>query len=441
MIKLYPRLKSYFFNLKFIPLFLLISIFCIFLMSLSTRSWSHPDEKLHFEAAKFYFNFWLPPPVGDPRTIDSYNKGGIGTSYLDQLDIVYFLAGKVAVIYNYLNHESYLSLRFFNLSLFIILLFVTLKASDKVIFTILLISPQIWYIFSYFNGDAFPFFLQILVCYQIADQQSYFNRYLKSSHLFDYWWGALIFGLLLGLLFISKLNYLAFAFFAIAFIIIKILPGFRKIILYKLLLIILTILLVVGLRLGYDLHINGFNKQNTINNFANQIGSPFYRPDADKATSFWGVRLKSKGYPYQSLFNQFKWAQTSFESSIGVYGGMNIFSSKTYYLIFLTIFSSFFLYLIFVILKNRSKIKLILLGISVFFIALTIFTSSYFSWTYDFQAQGRYLFPIYGILALLLAENFKKIDRFVFVSFVVFLFILSVYSFVFTGIVQLIKIA
>ena len=47
----------------------------------------------------------------------------------------------------------------------------------------MLLAPQIWYIFSYFNGDAFPLFLATLIGYQTAVPDSLFNRYLDAPGL------------------------------------------------------------------------------------------------------------------------------------------------------------------------------------------------------------------------------------------------------------------
>src|ERR1700687_171764 len=53
----------------------------------------HPDEYLHRSAARYYIDHWLPPKVGDAATLDSYSRA-YGNSYLNELEVVYPLAGK-----------------------------------------------------------------------------------------------------------------------------------------------------------------------------------------------------------------------------------------------------------------------------------------------------------------------------------------------------------
>jgi hypothetical protein len=43
------------------------------------------------------------------------------------------------------------------------------------------LSPQVWYIFSYFNNDAFPIFVATLLAWQVVDPASGFNRFLAGD--------------------------------------------------------------------------------------------------------------------------------------------------------------------------------------------------------------------------------------------------------------------
>jgi hypothetical protein len=53
------------------------------------------------------------------------------------------------------------------------------------------------------------------------------------------------------------------------------------------------------------------------------------------------------------------------------------------------------------------------------------------SWTIDFQAQGRYLFPVLPMIGIILARNRAAVDNRVFILITLHLFLLSIYSFVF----------
>jgi hypothetical protein len=137
----------------------------------STAFRLHPDELDHVSAARFYFDNWLPPAAADPRTLDSYSNYGM--SYLNEWDIVYLLAGKFAMLIHPLVANEVLELRFFNVFLFMTIAWIALIRREEIlVFVVLLTSSQIWYVFSYFNGDAFPMFLSLLTAYEITSNRS-----------------------------------------------------------------------------------------------------------------------------------------------------------------------------------------------------------------------------------------------------------------------------
>ncbi len=47
-------------------------------------------------------------------------------------------------------------------------------------FLFIVISPQVWYVFSYFNNDAFPLFIAMILAMQVVDPESSLNRYLSG---------------------------------------------------------------------------------------------------------------------------------------------------------------------------------------------------------------------------------------------------------------------
>ncbi|MFP5239568.1 MAG: hypothetical protein ACLGQW_07055, partial [Acidobacteriota bacterium] len=76
---------------------------------------AHPDEKDHVGAGRYYMDYWDPPKVGDERARGAYSNYGV--SYLNQLDAVYFFAGKFARVVAPLAGKDYLALRLFNVCL------------------------------------------------------------------------------------------------------------------------------------------------------------------------------------------------------------------------------------------------------------------------------------------------------------------------------------
>jgi hypothetical protein len=178
-----------------------------------TRWAGPPDEYLHRAAAHYYLDHWLPPKVGDPATVDSYSRE-YGLSYVNDTDFVYLFAGKFAALIASVVPNHDLGFRLFNvLLLAIVAALCGMRPAAFLIFSPLLLSPQIWYIFSYFNGDAFALFLAVLIAYQIAEPGSLFNRQLDSPGTLRNFSGAIALGLLVGLLALSKRNYFTFLAF------------------------------------------------------------------------------------------------------------------------------------------------------------------------------------------------------------------------------------
>jgi hypothetical protein len=73
------------------------------------------------------------------------------------------------------------------------------------------------------------------------------------------------------------------------------------------------------------------------------------------------------------------------------------------------------------------------------FSALTVGVALFHSWNNDFQAQGRYLFPIVAILGAGLHMARAWISTKAMLAVAAFCFALSVYSFVFIGLTHVPK--
>ena len=63
--------------------------------------------------------------------------------------------------------------------------------------------------------------------------------------------------------------------------------------------------------------------------------------------------------------------------------------------------------------------------------------SLYHSWTMDFQAQGRYLFPILCMFGVLLGRCRQLFDTRLFILSVSQLYVLGLYSFIFIALINI----
>jgi hypothetical protein len=112
---------------------------------------------------------------------------------------------------------------------------------------------------------------------------------------------------------------------------------------------------------------------------------------------------------------------------------MNIYAPKAYYLAMALLYAAFSIYVLGVILMRRRRDEIVQVVLLVACGGISVFISSYLSWSYALQPQGRYLFPLLPMIAIFLYSVRDLLKRTALTSFVLICFLLSVYSFVFVG--------
>ncbi len=438
--------------------FLLAAIFLSFLMALASNYDRHPDEANHLSAAFYYIDHFLPPEIGDPAVRESYSVWGI--SYLNYHWVEYFLAGKFTFLISPIVRDPIVAARFFNVFLFALLaaLFLYRSKEDHSEFIIpcfLLVTPQIWYVFSYSNNDAFAFFVSLLLVYQLGYPKSFLHEYLNSGSFSSKAIGGIFAGILGGLLLICKPNYWVVVIFAALWLLIS--SPLNTLALKKYTFTALIALTVFSFRIGLDLHVNGEThfsgfsyinyflggfetKQSKLLAYQEEIASYELKPSTlanDLANSRTEVKLRAKGTTAAEMFSKWRWHKMSFDSFAGGYAYMSLWGPIWYYRAMFLLFSAFGLYLAVRIFASKDRSALRQLAVVVFGSLLTLFISFYLSWNYAFQPQGRYLFPAIAMVALLVYSNRELFHNFVVNAFLFAAFCLSVYSFVFVALASI----
>ncbi|WP_243360460.1 DUF2142 domain-containing protein [Fundidesulfovibrio terrae] len=373
-------------------------------MALVSAYRAHPDEKDHVGAGQYYMEYWDPPKIGDERAAGAYSNYGV--SYLNQLDAVYFFAGKFARAVKPLAGSDYLSLRLFNVSLFALLAVLSwcLPGRARVGFLPLFISPQVWYVFSYFNGDALPLALTFIAAWFLArlleDGPGLGPKRSQAGRLAGL-------GLTLGLLAISKQNYYVFLAFFLCLWVVIAWPGrvASPVTLRQAGLALALAAAVFGLRYGANVWIERQQPPDAAAKVAEQVAPQEFKPSTlEKGGGFWGSRMRSKGVTFTEMFTgEWKWHIFTFRSAFGKYGAMDIEAPLIFYRYMAWALDVFALVLFAALLRAGPQGR-VLAGLLALFAALTIFQSVWHSWNNDFQAQGRYLFPILGMAACVMVR-------------------------------------
>lgn len=361
---------------------------------------AHPDEEDHVNAGRYYMRYWDPPRIGDERALDTYSNYGI--SYLHQLDSVYFLAGKFAALAGPLVGEDYLGLRLFNVALFLwlMLLCFRLRGEERFAFVPLFLTPQAWYVFSYFNGDALPLAMTFTLVYLFVRLHEPGPNRTSGA-------GTALMGCCLGILCVSKPNYYVFiAFFLSALALSRLTAPPAPRLKWQALAAALAVAAVIlGVRLGLDAWSTWGQDPSAATRVAEQTASDEFKPSVqEKGGGYWGSRLRSKGFPFLEMFTwESKWHVFTFRSAFGLYGLMNIETPLLYYRWIGRAVLVFSL-LVAAAIAMRGRQGWAALGLWLLFASLTVGQSLWHSWNNDFQPQGRYLFPILAMTGCLLAR-------------------------------------
>lgn len=441
----------------FQKVFIGVAVLLALTMALLSDFNRHPDEIHHFEAAKYYEDHFLPPQIGDDGVRASYSVYGV--SYLNYHWAEYFAAGKFILLASPFLSDQLTAARLFSVFLFALLaaFFIYRARGDDANFILpcaLLVSPQIWYVFSYVNNDAFALFVSIVAAYQIGHPRSLLNEFLQSSASGAKIFGGVFFGFLTGLLLIVKPNYWTFLIFAALWIVFAV--GLSPAVIKKFAFISLIALTVLTFRVGLDLCVNGetnyagfsyvnkffgnLENKGKLLAYQESIAEYPFRPSTvenDLANSHPDLNLRKRGVSFSEMLFAKGWIRFSSRSFFGLYGYMNIHATNRFYdLIYLLSFL-FTAYLFYAVITSRDRESIIQLAITALGVSMTVFVSMMLSWFYAFQPQGRYLFPALAMCGLFIYVNRRHLDGRIVNLYVAAMFLLSVFSFVWWGLRQI----
>lgn len=122
-----------------------------------------------------------------------------------------------------------------------------------------------------------------------------------------------------------------------------------------------------------------------------------------------GFRLATRGFPFRTVWQNPEWYTSSLASLYGKFGYLTVqLPSLQYRAIGLLCGLFVTLTYWFGVTRRRNLPAAVILALwsAPVFVATSVLASLYNSWTYDFQPQGRYLFPALMPLALMLAGVF-----------------------------------
>ena len=428
-------------ELRFVPVLLFAVLTLVIVMAGISKPNAHPDEYVHLDAAAYYQDHWLPPVIDDPDIRHTYSIYGV--SRLNNGEVYYLFAGKFHSFLEAFQLPEHISLRLFNVVLFGLMFAATLRCRyARMVALPVLISPQIWYLFSYCTSDAFALFIAFVAAWQLVAPGSLLHRYLLGNSWRTVILGGLAIGLLLGLMLLLKKNfypYLAFWFLCLAAMLFfsSEYKGLWRKALRRLLVAGAIGLVVFGLRIGADSLVNGFDRQAKLLEMREELAHDWYKPSTPLDEKHISLYRKARGVSLERVVFIDRWFEKTFRSSFGVYGYFTISAPNIYYDLVRWSGLALLGFLVCSIVLRGGPV-----GSTLAVAALTLSTaligvSLYHSWSSDFQAQGRYLFPILPMLSILYAWNYQSVNRHVLALGVGALYLLGLYSFIFQALLRI----
>jgi hypothetical protein len=431
-------------GLNIVPVLLFGAWLFIITMAGVSKENVHPDEYVHIAAAHYYADHWLPPEIEDPDIRHTYSVYGV--SRLNRGEIYYVFAGKMYQFLHIFQMPSTFAYRFFNVALFGVIFLLSIRSFYARIAALpFLVSSQVWYVFSYCNSDAFALFAAFLASWQLIDPQSLLHRYLKGGGLGLRLVALVVLPFILGMLFLLKMNYYPLLGLFYLVLLVKILftedyYWEKKDAITRLILISILGLSFLGVRVVADHAINGMDRSAKIEQLREKLADVKYKRTSPLEEMGPTMYLKDKGATFKDLISRYHWDIKSFASSFGVFGYTDIVSPHHFYTMVRWAGSALVAYILLLSFLRGgwvgAGITIVVCGLSV----ILILAGMYHCWVFDFQAQGRYFFPILPMFAVVLGSNLKAFDGRILTFLVSVMCVLGLYSFIFQGLLRIPKI-
>ena len=355
--------------------------------------WLNPDEYEVRAAVRYYRTHWLPPDLRSDEIADAFAV--YGTSRHSEFNTFYFWAGKIGQLFK----DAALQSRWLNMGLFAVMAAMVVKYCRKyfALLFVLLLTPQLWFIFSYTTSDALDFFWGFLCLIQLIKEDSMLNQILEGKFSKKQIPGYVLLALLFVNMFWAKVSFYPILLFAFLILLIRLFEKQgeeRKILFRKYLVLVgLTFLIFAVRYMITDFRYYGFDKYGVYNEVMELRATYEYKPSTPPQEQAGSIYLYNKGVPLSLFFGEMRFNQDLFNTFAGFFGNYNFGMAAWYYYAMAGLYLALFGCLIYELVKMKDKRKWMEFTVVIGCIAsqyLLVFINGYFV---DFQPQGRYMLP------------------------------------------------
>jgi len=426
-------------ELRFVPGAMLLAGVLVTAMASLTRDNAHPDESVHIKVAQYYQHHYSPPVVCSRESLFTYSIYGV--SRLNKREIAYYLGGRYLQMVSAVPANDYLKLRFLNVAMFAVLVLLAfVKPMFRYIALPLLLTPQAWYLFGYYNSDALSLFGVCLFAWQLFDSNSVLRKIFHGEHVRLAALAAVSLALLFALQLWLKINFMFYHFFVVMLAVSWLLA--RRSIPRPASLVTLSVSVILGMSLfmgweGWRRGVNDFQLAEKFAQCQELTAGEIYKPSTPLEHTHPTLRLRDKGVSLLTMLEKYNWTQRIFYTALGAYGYTEYLSVNRHYEIVSGFILLLFMYVsMTVIIRGNGFDRLSVLSALAAMAALVVAAAGT-SWINDMQAQGRYLLvflPIFGSLLLL---HRQRLNLLVVTSLSLVPFILALASFILIGLLEL----
>ena len=420
-------------RLYFVPAVLLVVSGGVYAIAIGSAHGNHPDEPVHAPAGHYYTGHWILPQADDPAIANSYSPYGF--SRLNSPEIAYWVGGKFAGLLTDTALTAPVErLRFFNASLFLALAVVSLlHLRFRILLLPLLLTPQLWYLFAYYNSDAFALAACYGALFLTVHPRGWVERLRAPEAGVPRVAACVAVACLLGVvLALLKQNYWVFGGFLAGYLLVRA-AGARGRFGRR-----LAVAVILAAAAGFAapelwkgaFHLrNGLPHEEATAQMQRVMADPEFLPDTDPERAFAGLDLRGKGFSFEELFTVFRWHDLMVMNSFGNYRWFDTHPELFFaYRMFEVAAVAFLLFLVPAVFFVRWEDGLVVAG-GLFSMVVLTAAALWFAWTSDFQVQGRYLAPLAPVLGVLVLTLRRRMVWPALGIFLAAATLLSLYSF------------
>jgi len=428
-------------ELRWVPAGMLLVGCMIIVMAMISKQNAHPDEHVHLAGANDYSANLTAPEVCSKDS--QYTYSAYGVSRLNSREIAYYVGGRYLQLLDFLPAQEYLKLRFLNITMFLVLVLLAFNhIRARYLFLPLLLTPQAWYLFSYYNSDALSLFVVCLTAYQVFIPESMLRRLLGGERPPGFVLWVLALAVMVAMQFWLKLNFVFYP------IMLGLLAASWWLLNRRLPDMAFTRPLWIVLALGCALFFSWEVSRHVINDFAlgerildcrEQLADAQYKPSTPLEQTHYNFRLRDKGLSLYYVLLERNWVVRIFYTGLGAYGYTEYLSQTIHYEIVSTFILLLLAYVLFAVaLRGRSMGRLSALSTLAAMSGITA-AALYINWTVDFQPQGRYLVVYLPMLGTLIAMYWQKLNALWLSLLAAVPFFMGLYSFIAIGLAEIPK--